>query len=79
MSKIINSDFLVIGGGIIGATITRALSSKFPTCSIKLIEKEKKLGEHTSTRNSSVLHAGIYYSTDSLKAKFCKKGNELLT
>ena len=68
-----------MGGGIIGATIARSLHKGFPTAKIALIEKEGALGQHTSTRNSSVLHAGFYYSSDSLKAKFCREGNALLT
>ncbi|KAL4468750.1 hypothetical protein ABPG74_005253 [Tetrahymena malaccensis] len=72
-------DICIIGGGIIGATTARSLSTKFPSLKIALIEKEKTLGEHTSSRNSSVIHSGLYYSTDSLKAKFCKQGNAQLT
>ncbi len=70
---------LIIGGGIIGTTIARALNAKNNNLKITIIEKESDLGLHTSTRNSSVLHSGIYYSTDSMKAKYCKRGNEMLT
>jgi (S)-2-hydroxyglutarate dehydrogenase len=69
----------VIGGGIIGVTITKALAAAFPSLKICLLEKESKLGMHTSTRNSSVIHSGIYYATDSLKAKFTIRGNQMLT
>lgn len=44
-----------------------------------VLEKEKFPGMHTSGRNSGVIHAGIYYSTDSLKASFCREGNRRLT
>ncbi|MBF0563666.1 MAG: L-2-hydroxyglutarate oxidase [Nitrospirae bacterium] len=45
---------------------------------ITIIEKEETVGQHASGRNSGVLHAGIYYSPDSLKAKFCLQGNLLM-
>ena len=73
------SDFLVIGGGIIGVNVARELKNLFPETKVILIEKEKECGAHASTRNSGVLHAGFYYSPDSLKAKFTQIGNKLLT
>lgn len=75
----ISSDFLVIGGGIIGINVARELKNLFPDTTVILIEKEKECGAHASTRNSGVLHAGFYYSPDSLKAKFTRIGNKLLT
>jgi L-2-hydroxyglutarate oxidase LhgO len=66
-------DFVVIGGGIVGLTIARELSRR-KAGSICLLEKEPEFGLHASGRNSGVLHAGIYYSPDSLKAKFCSRG-----
>jgi L-2-hydroxyglutarate oxidase len=73
------SDFLVIGGGIIGINIALALVRRFPGQSIALIEKEDELGMHASGRNSGILHAGFYYSADSLKARFSRAGNAALT
>ncbi|MFH1674063.1 MAG: L-2-hydroxyglutarate oxidase [Pseudomonadota bacterium] len=73
------SDFLVIGGGIIGINVAWELKNLFPDTKVILIEKEKDCGAHASTRNSGVLHAGFYYSPDSLKAKFTRIGNKLLT
>ncbi len=73
------SDFLVIGGGVIGLNIARRLRRVFPGASVRLIEKEVDCGLHASGRNSGVLHAGFYYSPDSLKAKFTWSGNRLLT
>lgn len=70
-----NTDFLIVGGGIIGLTIARELTQRHPDCSITLIEKEPHVAEHASGRNSGVLHAGFYYTADSLKAKFCREGN----
>lgn len=68
-------DFLIIGGGIIGLAVARALKAEQPDASITLIEKEPDVARHASGRNSGVLHAGFYYSADSLKARFCRDGN----
>jgi L-2-hydroxyglutarate oxidase LhgO len=70
-----NTDYLIIGGGIIGLTIARKLKAEHPKASITLIEKEPDVARHASGRNSGVLHAGFYYTADSLKAKFCRDGN----
>jgi len=75
----VRSDFLVIGGGVIGLNIARKLRFTFPRSSVNLLEKEADCGLHASGRNSGVLHAGFYYSPDSLKAKFTWRGNRLLT
>jgi (S)-2-hydroxyglutarate dehydrogenase len=72
-------DFLVIGAGIIGVSIARELKKRQPDCKIILLEKEKQCGLHGSGRNSGVLHAGFYYSSDSLKARFTRQGNQQLT
>lgn len=72
-------DFLIIGGGVIGLSIARELRTRRGDASILLIEKEPSCGAHASGRNSGVLHAGFYYSPDSLKAKFTRLGNERLT
>ena len=73
------ADFLIIGGGIIGITVSLELKFRYPDADIVLIEKEKQTGQHTSGRNSGVLHAGFYYSADSYKAKLTKEGNRTLT
>jgi len=72
-------DFLVIGGGIVGISIARELKRRFSDANVTLIEKEKASGLHASGRNSGVLHAGFYYSADSLKARFTRIGNEAMT
>ena len=72
-------DFLVIGGGVIGLSIARELRKRRTDARVLLIEKEPSCGAHASGRNSGVLHAGFYYSPDSLKAKFTRLGNERLT
>lgn len=70
-----HSDYLIIGAGIIGLAIARELRSRKPGASILIIEKEPDVAFHSSGRNSGVLHAGFYYSADSLKAKFTRDGN----
>ena len=72
-------DFLIIGGGVIGLSIARELKTRHTNARVVLIEKESACGAHASGRNSGVLHAGFYYSPDSLKAKFTKHGNEQMT
>ena len=73
-----SSDYLIIGAGIIGLAIARELKSRFPKADILIIEKEPDVAYHSSGRNSGVLHAGFYYSADSLKAKFTRDGNHAL-
>lgn len=73
-----SSDFLVIGGGIIGLSVAREIKNRFSDAAVTLIEKESALGQHASGRNSGVIHAGFYYSADSLKAKLTRAGNEAM-
>lgn len=67
-------DYLIIGGGIIGLSTAWQLQQRQPGSSIMLLEKENRVAAHQSGRSSGVLHAGIYYTPGSLKAKFCKEG-----
>ena len=71
------AEILIVGAGIIGLTIARELVSA-GYGDIVIVEKEPELGRHASGRNSGVLHAGIYYSPDSLKARSCLNGNFLM-
>jgi len=71
-------DYLIIGGGVVGLSVARELKLRRPAAKIVLIEKESSLGEHASGRNSGVIHSGIYYTADSLKARLTKEGNEAL-
>ncbi len=70
----IGSDIVIVGGGIVGAAIMYKLQLKFPEKKIFLIEKERNLASHQSGRNSGVIHSGIYYRQQSLKAKLCVEG-----
>ena len=74
---VINKDYdhIIIGAGIIGISLGLALLERNPNRKVLIIDKENKPGVHASGRNSGVLHAGFYYSPDSLKAKFCRLGN----
>ena len=71
-------DVLIIGAGVVGLSIGMALLESNEGLKVIIAEKEKKIGLHASGRNSGVLHAGFYYSPDSLKAKFCREGNQEL-
>ena len=71
-------DYLIIGGGVVGLSVARELKLRRPAAKIVLIEKEPSLGEHASGRNSGVIHSGIYYTADSLKARLTKEGNAAL-
>jgi len=65
---------IVIGAGIIGLATARALASSGRE--VIVLESEEGIGTITSSRNSEVIHAGIYYSKNSLKAKLCVSGNK---
>ena len=71
-------DYLVIGGGIIGVNMALHLKRRHPKASICVVDKEPELGLHGSGRNSGVLHAGFYYTANSLKAHFTRDGNAAL-
>ena len=64
-----NVEIVVIGAGVIGLSIARALTQLGKE--VLILEEEQKFGQITSSRNSGVIHAGIYYPKDSFKAKMC--------
>jgi glycerol-3-phosphate dehydrogenase len=70
------ANILIIGGGVVGCAIAHALSARWQD--VFLVEQFPRFGMATSTRNSGVNHSGIYYPTNSLKAKLCVEGNQLL-
>src|SRR5579864_512011 len=65
----------IIGGGVVGCAIAAALSRKYDD--VFLLEALLRVGMLTSSRNSGVIHSGLYYPTGSLKAKHCLRGNRL--
>jgi len=68
--------FVIIGAGVIGLSIAEKLSQTYRD--ILVVDKEKKFGQHSSSRNSEVIHSGFYYPHNSLKAKLCVKGNIMI-
>lgn len=78
MSKEIHKiDVAIVGGGIVGLWSAYTLLKKFPQLTVVVFEAENYLGEHTTGRNSEVLHSGLYYPQHSLKLVHCLAGNEL--
>ena len=69
-------DAVIIGAGVIGLAVSRKLALEGKE--ILIIEEQGQVGSVTSSRNSGVIHAGVYYDKDSLKAKFCPEGNRSL-
>ncbi len=72
-------DYIVLGSGIVGLTIAKTLVDKNPKSTILIIEKEVESGLHGSGRNSGVMHSGIYYPSESLKAVVCAEGSAMMT
>jgi L-2-hydroxyglutarate oxidase LhgO len=72
----LGGDAAVIGGGVLGLAVARALA--LAGREVYLLESERFVGFHTSSRNSEVIHAGIYYPTGSLKARLCVEGRRAL-
>ena len=69
-------DAVVIGAGVVGLAVARELA--LAGREVVIIEAEDAIGTHTSSRNSEVIHAGIYYPKGSLKARACVEGKHLL-
>ena len=67
---------VIIGAGVVGLAIALELSNKYDN--VCVVEKHNKFGQETSSRNSEVVHSGVYYPTKSLKSKLCVKGRDLL-
>ena len=72
-----NVDTVVIGAGVVGLAVARALATAGRE--VVILEAEDAIGKHTSSRNSEVIHAGIYYPRDSLKARTCVEGGNAYT
>lgn len=75
--RLVDFSHVVIGGGVVGTAIADQLQ-KIPANSVALLEQHEMLGMETTSRNSEVVHAGLYYPPDSLKARLCIRGKELI-
>lgn len=69
-------DYLIVGGGIVGISTAWQLQLRYPDRRILVLEKEPHLAGHQTGHNSGVIHAGVYYQPGSLKADFCRRGND---
>lgn len=67
-------DIVIIGAGIVGLAVANELLHRLPGIRIAICEKEQAPGKHASGRNSGVMHCGIYYGSDTLKAQVCAAG-----
>lgn len=72
------TDFIIIGGGIVGLSTAYHLKKQNPELKVIVLEKESKIALHQTGHNSGVIHSGIYYKPGSLKAINCKKGYDQL-
>ena len=72
------TDVLIVGGGIVGLATAYRLTLDFPRRRVTLLEKEPELAQHQTGHNSGVLHSGIYYRPDSLRAKNCRAGKKAM-
>ena len=71
-----SADAVVIGAGVVGLAVARALA--LDGREVLVLERHGRVGNETSSRNSEVIHAGIHYPPNSLKARLCVRGKELL-
>ena len=77
MTVHVDYEIIIIGAGVIGLAVARALAIQEKR-SVLIIEKEMGFGQGISSRNSEVIHSGIYYPAGSLKAKYCVQGRAKL-
>jgi L-2-hydroxyglutarate oxidase len=71
-------DAVVVGGGIVGLAVARALLMERPSLRLALLEREAEVGRHQTGHNSGVIHSGLYYRPGSLKARLCVEGGREL-
>jgi L-2-hydroxyglutarate oxidase len=74
----VRTDFCVVGAGIIGLAVARELLLRQPGATVAVLEKEAQLAQHQTSHNSGVVHAGMYYSPESVKGKLVRRGVALL-
>ncbi|MDX1530765.1 MAG: L-2-hydroxyglutarate oxidase, partial [Rhodothermales bacterium] len=68
----------VVGGGIVGLATAYRLTQRFPRCGVVVLEKEGRVAQHQTGRNSGVVHSGVYYQPGSAKARTCRAGRAAL-
>ena len=78
MIDAVKYDVVIVGGGIVGLATAHQLINRNPRLTIAIVEKEQRVGEHQSSRNSGVIHSGIYYEPGSQKAINCLAGYKAL-
>lgn len=71
-------ELLVVGAGIVGLACAREIARRHPRRRLIVVDKEPRIGAHQTSHNSGVIHAGIYYRPDSLKAALCVKGARMM-
>src|SRR5207237_9003217 len=71
-------DLAVVGGGFVGLATAYQFTRRYPGRRVVVLEKETRLAEHQTGRNSGVLHSGIYYKPGSLKALTCRAGKRAM-
>ena len=71
-------DVCIIGAGLVGLSVGRAVLEQYPGASVLVLDKEDRVGTHQSTHNSGVAHSGLYYRPGSLKARLCVEGRAQL-
>lgn len=71
-------DVIIVGAGVVGLAVAAELADRLDGADIFVMERHAKFGQDTSSRNSEVIHAGMYYPSGSLKARLCVAGNPLL-
>src|SRR5215471_9020150 len=76
MSDGVDVDTVIVGAGVVGLAVARALAKS--GCEVFVLEAEDRPGEGISSRNSGVIHAGFYYPAGSRKARCCVRGRPLL-
>jgi L-2-hydroxyglutarate oxidase LhgO len=71
-------DICVVGGGILGSFVAKNCAKRWPGASVGLLESEQNLHNHNSSRNSGVLHSGLYYTPGTLKARMSVAGTKAM-
>ena len=71
-------DYAIIGAGILGLTIAAKITESYPNAKLAILDKESGPAQHQTGRNSGVIHAGVYYTPGSAKARLCRAGVPML-